>query len=82
MAPPGPPSPHPSVLLAATLQLKSNFLVLAGHARVVLVSRDYGKSVKLWTVPLSTAIAELLETPDGRVLALGEAGATLLDPPK
>ncbi len=70
------------VLLAASLQLKSNFLVLAGHARVILVSRDYGKSAKQWDATMTTAIAELLETPDGRILALGEAGVTMLDPPK
>ncbi len=70
------------VLLAASLQLKSNFLVLAGHARVILVSRDYGKSAQQWDSTMTTAIAELLETPDGRILALGEAGATLLAPPK
>lgn len=77
----GVATPQP-VLLAASLQLKSNYLVLAGHARVVLASRDYGKSVKTWAVPMTTAVAELLETPDGRILALGEAGATLLDAPK
>ncbi len=74
-------TPQP-VLLATSLRLKSQVLVLAGHARVLLVSRDAGKTVAPWDAPLGTAIAELLETPDGQVLALGEAGTTLLAPPK
>lgn len=74
-------TPQP-VLLAASLRLRHNVVVLAGHARVLLVSRDTGKTVAPWDAPVGTAIAELLETPDGRILALGEAGATLLAPPR
>jgi hypothetical protein len=64
------------------VKLKSNFLLLAGHARAALVSRDYGKTFALYDAPLPTAVAELLETPDGQILALGEAGLTLLPSPK
>ena len=74
-------TPPPPVLLAAGLQLKSNFLVLAGQARAHFVSRDYGKTLTTWAVPLDTAVAALLELSDGSVLALGEAGPTLLPKP-
>ncbi len=74
-------TPEP-VLLAASLKLRSNFFVFAGHARVLLVSRDYGKSLKKWEAPLTTAVAELLEAPDGSIVALGEAGATRLEAPR
>ena len=69
------------LLFATALKLKSNYFVLAGQARALLVSRDYGRTVVTWPVPLTTAVAELLETPDGAVVALGEAGATLLPKP-
>ena len=68
-------------LLATALQLRGNILVFAGQARVLLVSRDYGRTVVPWAAPLLTAVAELLETPAGTILALGEAGATLLPAP-
>jgi photosystem II stability/assembly factor-like uncharacterized protein len=71
-----------AVLLATSVQLKSNSIVLAGHPRVVLVSRDSGQTFSSLDIPLTTAVAELLELPDGRLLALGEAGATLLPSPK
>ncbi|MSU68115.1 MAG: hypothetical protein EXS40_05985 [Opitutaceae bacterium] len=74
-------TPEP-VLLAASLQLRSNFFVLAGHARALLVSRDYGKSLQTWDTPLTTAVAELIAAPDGSIVALGEAGATRLEAPR
>ena len=74
-------TPEP-VLLAASVQLKSNVFVLAGHARVLLVSRDYGKSLQTWEAPLTTAVAELIAAPDGSIVALGEAGATRLEAPR
>ena len=74
-------TPEP-VLLAASLKLRSNFFVFAGHARVLLISRDYGKSLTKWENPLTTAVAELVEAPDGSIVALGEAGATLLAAPR
>ncbi|MDO8544141.1 MAG: YCF48-related protein [Opitutaceae bacterium] len=69
-------TPQP-VLLAAALRLKSNDIVLAGQARGLLVSRDFGRSFAACT-ELTTAVAELLELPDGTVLALGESGAAIL----
>lgn len=74
-------SPQP-VLLAASVKLQGNFLVLAGHARVLLISRDYGKTFESLPSSLTTAVAELIETPDGRLLALGESGATVLPRPQ
>lgn len=68
-------------LLATGLKLRGNTLVFAGQSRTLLLSRDYGKTVVRWPAPLTTAVAELLETPGGSILALGEAGATVLPVP-
>lgn len=73
-------TPQP-MLLATALKLKSNFIVVAGQARTLLVSRDYAQAVTTWPAPLATAVAELLELPEGTVLALGEAGPTILPKP-
>lgn len=70
-----------AVLLATAAKFKNGSLVLAGDARTLLVSRDGALTVAPWSAPLATAVAELIETPAG-VLALGEAGATLLPAPK
>jgi photosystem II stability/assembly factor-like uncharacterized protein len=74
------PTPQP-VLLATGVKLRSGAIVLAGHARALLVSRDRGQTFIAPAHPLATAVAELLEMPDGNLLALGEAGATVLPPP-
>jgi photosystem II stability/assembly factor-like uncharacterized protein len=73
-------TPEPA-LLATAIKMKDNHLVFAGQARVILVSRDYGQTVAPAAGALATGIAELLELPDGRLLALGEAGATILPKP-
>jgi photosystem II stability/assembly factor-like uncharacterized protein len=70
------------VLLATALQLKSNTLVLAGAARTIRISRDYGKTFAPLDGAPATAIAALLELPGGGILALGEAGATVIRSPK
>ena len=74
------PTPQP-MLLATALKLKSNFIAVAGQARTLLVSRDYAHTVTTWPASFATAVAELLELPDGSVLALGEAGPTILPKP-
>lgn len=74
------PTPEPA-LLATAIRLKGSHLVFAGQARVLLVSRDYGQTVVSAPGALATGVAELLELPDGRLLALGEAGATILPSP-
>jgi len=73
-------TPEPA-LLATAIKVKGDQLVFAGQARVLLVSRDHGQTVVSATGALATGVAELLELPDGRLLALGEAGATILSQP-
>ncbi len=70
------------VLLATALRLKSNTLVLAGAPRTTRISRDYGKTFAALDGAPATAIAALLELPGGEILALGEAGATVIRNPK
>jgi hypothetical protein len=69
------------LLIATALQLKTGGLVFAGQARAISRSWDEGVTLTPWAPGLTSAVAELLETPDGAVLALGEAGATLLPKP-
>jgi photosystem II stability/assembly factor-like uncharacterized protein len=45
------------------------------------VSRDNGNTWTELAAGLTTAIAELVELPDGRILALGEAGVSVLAKP-
>ena len=67
------------VLLAAALKLKSNHLLFAGQSRAFFISRDYAHTVTALPVPITTAVSALMELPDGRILALGEAGATTFE---
>jgi photosystem II stability/assembly factor-like uncharacterized protein len=69
------------VLLAAGVRLRSGVIVLAGQARAFFVSRDEGQSFAPWTPGLTTAVAFLLEAPDGTLLAFGEAGVSILPAP-
>jgi len=69
------------VLLATAVRLRSGVIVFAGQARSFFVSRDDGRSVSPWSPGLTTGVAELVEAPDGTVLALGEAGLTPLPAP-
>ena len=71
-------TPRPA-LLATGLRLRNSQLVLGGQAGSVLISRDLGRTLTLVPDSLATGIAELLELPDGGVLAVGEAGPTRLD---
>jgi hypothetical protein len=50
--------------------------LVGGPARALAASRDYGLTFSLVPGAPASAVAELLELPDGSVLALGEAGAT------
>jgi len=63
-------------LLATGLRLRSNLILIGGPPRALAVSRDYGRTFSLLPGAPTTAVAELLELPDGGFLALGEAGAT------
>lgn len=75
-------TPPVTALLAGAVQLRSNFVVAGGSARTLLVSRDYGRRFEPIPDSPATAVAELVATPTGRILALGEAGITLVEAPK
>ncbi len=68
-------------ILNTAVRLKSGTIVVAGGARVFLLSRDNGDTFESWKAGLITPVAELLEAPDGTVIALGEAGAHPLEAP-
>jgi photosystem II stability/assembly factor-like uncharacterized protein len=68
-------------LIATAVKLKSNHVVLAGQARTMIESRDNGKTLVASANALLTGVAELVELPDGNLLALGEAGAIVLPKP-
>jgi photosystem II stability/assembly factor-like uncharacterized protein len=68
-------------LLATGLRLRSNLILIGGPPRALAVSRDYGRTFSLLPGAPTTAVAELLELPDGGVLALGEGGATPVNLP-
>jgi hypothetical protein len=69
------------MLLATAIKLKSNVIAIAGQARALLLSRDYAHTVSPWPAPFTAAIAELVELPNGSILALGESGANILQKP-
>lgn len=69
------------VLLATATRLRNGLIVVAGQGRAFLVSRDEGRSFAPWSPGLTTGVAELLEAPDGQLLAVGEAGVTPLPAP-
>jgi hypothetical protein len=73
-------APEPA-LLATAVRLKGGQLVFSGQARTLWVSRDQGRTLNPLAGALSTGVAELLELPNGNLLALGEAGATILPSP-
>ncbi len=68
-------------LVMTAVRLRSGVIVFGGQARSLFVSRDEGRTVAPWSPGLTTGVAELVEAPDGALLALGEAGATLLPAP-
>ena len=72
---------EPRVMLATGVRLRNGLIVLAGQARAFLVSRDGGKSFAPWAPDLTTGISQLLEAPDGTLLAFGEAGVSILPAP-
>ena len=70
------------VMLAASCRLSDGSILLAGAARWFFISRDGGRTFARLPLPLTTAVAEVLPLTDGRVLALGEAGTSLLRLPE
>ena len=71
-------TPDP-VLLATAVKLRAGPIVLGGQSRALLVSRDGGATFAAVPEILPGSIAKLLELPDGNLLALGEAGATVIE---
>lgn len=69
------------VLLATAAQVAAGTIIVAGQAGSFLVSHDRGDTVVSWRPVLKTGVAELLILPDDTLLALGEAGATILPKP-
>ncbi len=68
-------------LVMTAVRLRTGVIVFAGQARMFFLSRDGGRTVAPWSPGLTTGVAELVEAPDGTLLALGEAGATPLPAP-
>ncbi|MBS0662406.1 MAG: hypothetical protein JSR48_04030 [Verrucomicrobia bacterium] len=69
------------VLVATAARLGSQVVVFGGQSRALFVSRDGGRTVTPWHPGFTAAVAELMALPDGRVLALGETGASILPAP-
>ncbi len=67
------------MMLATAIMIRRDLIVLGGQARALFVSRDGGKSVAPASGAPRTAVAELIPLANGRILALGEDGATVLD---
>ena len=64
------------VLLTSGLRLKNGVIVLTGQGGNFLVSRDAGRSFESWKpADFSTSVADMVETADGAILTVGEAGA-------
>jgi photosystem II stability/assembly factor-like uncharacterized protein len=75
------PTPQPS-LLAAAVQLKSEVILLAGSAPTLLASRDRGKTFDPVGPTGAQSISDILELPDGNVLAVGESGVVAIAVPR
>ena len=73
-------SPLPA-LFSTAVRMRSGTIVVAGQARAFIISRDGGITFSAWQPPMTTAVAEILEAPNGLLLAFGEGGVTRLDPP-
>lgn len=72
------PAPAPT-LLATAVRLRSGVTVFAGQTRTLFFNTAPTAALTASASPPASAIAELLELPDGHLLAVGEAGATLFD---
>jgi photosystem II stability/assembly factor-like uncharacterized protein len=72
---------RPTLILTAA-KLKNGTIVLAGQARAFFISKDNGRTFRSWQPGITTGVAELIEAPDGTLLAFGEAGVTHLPKPE
>ena len=66
------------VLLACAVPVAGKGVLLAGQARHLYLSADGGLTLSTPAGAPTTGVAELLDLGNGRVLGLGEAGATLI----
>ena len=66
------------MLLACAVPIAGKGVLLAGQARHLYFSADGGRTLSTPAGAPTTGVAELLNLGNGRVLALGEAGATLV----
>ena len=70
------------VLIMGGLRLKRGPLVLGGQGGNFFISRDAGRSFQAWQpADFGTSVADLVETNDGAIVAVGEAGVTRLTIP-
>jgi photosystem II stability/assembly factor-like uncharacterized protein len=70
------------VLIMAGVRLKNGVVVLAGQGGNFFLSRDSGRSFTHWKpADFGTTVAGLLETTDGALVTVGDAGAVRLDLP-
>jgi len=65
-------------LLLTAVRRPENLIMVAGQARAFLAINEPAMTLTALSLDFQTAVAELLALPDGSLLALGEAGATLL----
>lgn len=73
-----PMTTNESTLLATATELKAGPIVLAGQGRTLLISNRAPQPFEHRNVGITTGIAELLALPGGDLLAIGEAGATVI----
>jgi photosystem II stability/assembly factor-like uncharacterized protein len=69
------------VLLLTAVQAAPGRIIAAGQARAFFAIDDRTMALEPCFPAMQTAVAELLLLPDGSLLALGEAGVTLLPKP-
>jgi photosystem II stability/assembly factor-like uncharacterized protein len=78
--------PHDSavpVLIMGGTTLRGGTIVLAGLGGNFFISRDRGSSFNDWKpAGFGTGVADLIETSDGALVVVGEAGAARLNPPE
>ncbi|HYP17620.1 MAG TPA: hypothetical protein VEQ65_10450, partial [Opitutus sp.] len=69
------------VLLASAVKTRSGVVFLAGQTRTLFRSDDGGLTFVALREHVPGAIAELIEAPDGSILAFGEMGVARLAAP-
>jgi len=71
---------HP--LLSVSYQLPDEIIILAGQSRAFLISKDGGATFLPWSgVKITTGLAAMIQSTDGKLWCLGEAGLLSLPTP-